>query len=116
MIRAASIGLVAAVVAVVVGFALSPLTPTGIARIAEPNPGFAFDAAVIVVGALATLPVVAAVAALPAWNAARAATNVLGTAEPKRPRRASATAAAMGPASLPPSAPARRRTARRTRT
>src|SRR5439155_11585222 len=39
MIRAGAIGGIGAAVAIVVGFLLSPLAPTGIARVAEPNPG-----------------------------------------------------------------------------
>src|SRR5205823_7306680 len=60
----------------------------------------------IALGALATLLLVTALAALPAWNAARASGNALGTAELKRARRPSATAAAMARTSFPPSATA----------
>src|SRR5207302_2764579 len=42
-IRACVIGIVGATVATGVGLALSPLFPVGIARIAEPHPGFALD-------------------------------------------------------------------------
>ena len=53
VIRAAAIGIVAAVASVAVAFAISPLTPIGVARELEPSPGFAFDVAAIVVGAAA---------------------------------------------------------------
>ncbi len=44
MVRAAIIGMAAACVVVPVAVLLSPLTPVGLARIAEPHPGFAVDA------------------------------------------------------------------------
>ena len=53
LIRAVAIGIVAAVASVAVAFAISPLTPIGVARELEPSPGFAFDVAAIVVGAAA---------------------------------------------------------------
>src|SRR5439155_7228848 len=74
-------------IAAVVGFLLSPLTPTGIARIAEPNPGFAFDGAVVGLGALAVLVIVIGAGAFPAWRAAVANWSPLGTAEVRRSRR-----------------------------
>lgn len=49
--RAAAIGAFAAVVSVAVAFAVSPLTPIGLARELEPAPGFAFDVRAVVVGA-----------------------------------------------------------------
>jgi ABC-type lipoprotein release transport system permease subunit len=106
MIRAAVIGAVGALVAVLVGFLLSPLTPTGIARLAEPNPGFSFDGTVMIVGAACTLLVVVLVAALPAWRAARMAGTALGALEAPGSRRPSAVASFMSRASFPPSAPA----------
>jgi hypothetical protein len=71
LLRAAVVGLGAVLVAVVVAVALSPLAPIGDARFAEPNPGVAFDATAIGVGAAALLVVTIALAAFPAWNAAR---------------------------------------------
>ena len=53
LIRAAAIGIVAAVASVAVAFAISPLMPIGVARELEPSPGFVFDVAGIVVGAAA---------------------------------------------------------------
>lgn len=71
LIRAGVIGAVAALGAVVVAVALSPLAPFGDARIAEPHPGFAFDARAIVVGAGALVLTTLALALIPAWRAAR---------------------------------------------
>jgi ABC-type lipoprotein release transport system permease subunit len=106
MIRAAVIGVVGAVVALVVGYLLSPLTPTGIARVAEPNPGFAFDGAVMTVGAVCTVLVVVLVGAIPAWRASRLTGTAHGVLETPGSRRPSAMASYMARTSFPPSAPA----------
>jgi hypothetical protein len=50
---------------------LSPLTPVGEARLADPSPGFSFDALVLLPGALAAVVVVLAVGLWPAIRAAR---------------------------------------------
>jgi hypothetical protein len=50
--RIAAVGVAGAVVAVVVAVALSPLTPIGLARFAETNPGVRIDELVFGVGAL----------------------------------------------------------------
>ncbi len=70
MARAAVVSLLGAAVAVVVAALLSPLTPVGLARIAEPRPGFALDAAALGLGALAIVALVTAAAAWPAWRVA----------------------------------------------
>ncbi len=64
MARAAFTGVAAALVAVVTAFALSPLTPVGIARIAEPRPGLAADATVLALGAVSTVVLALAAAAM----------------------------------------------------
>jgi len=101
MIRVALVGLIGAVVAVLVGFLLSPLSPAGIARIAEPHPGFALDGLVVAVGGIAVALVVILVGALPAWRAATAKWTAMGTAAPKRVGRTGSIARAIG--SFPPS-------------
>jgi hypothetical protein len=53
--RIAAVGAVSALVAVLVALALSPLTPIGLARFAETNPGFRGDALVLGLGAAAVL-------------------------------------------------------------
>ena len=63
------VALVGAAAAVIVAFALSPLTPVGEARLAEPSTGLTFDPLVLLLGALAT---VAVVVLLGIWPAIRA--------------------------------------------
>ena len=70
----AEVGLTAAagaVVAVLSAVALSPRTPIGPARLAEPSPGVAFNAAVLIIGAAAIVALAVARAAWPAWRLAR---------------------------------------------
>ena len=74
--RAATIGALAAVIAVAVALALSTLTPIGLARELEPEPGFAFDRLVLPMGAGAVLLAVvlagaAASAQATRWSAER---------------------------------------------
>ena len=65
------VALVGAAGAVVVAFALSPLTPVGEARLAEPSTGLAFDPLVLLLGALATVVVVLLLGIWPAVRASR---------------------------------------------
>ena len=69
MARNLLLALVGAAGAVIVAFALSPLTPVGEARLAEPSTGVAFDPLILLLGALAT---VAVVLLLGIWPAVRA--------------------------------------------
>jgi hypothetical protein len=64
-------GIVGAVGAMAVATVLSPIAPLGEARIAENSTGIAFDAPVLLLGALATLAVVLALGLWPALRAAR---------------------------------------------
>jgi ABC-type lipoprotein release transport system permease subunit len=73
--RAATIGLAAALFAVVLAVIVSPLFPTGLARTAEPDPGVDVDAALLGVGALGLAVVVVLLGAWPAWRAARPTTG-----------------------------------------
>jgi len=68
MARAGLAALAGAVGAVVVAIALSPLTPLGTARLAEPDPGVALDAWVVLGGAAALVLLVLLLAAVPAWR------------------------------------------------
>ena len=71
MVRVAAVTCVGAILAAV-GTALSSMfTPVGLARQAEPHPGFAPDWTVLALGALAIVILLAAATALPAWQAAR---------------------------------------------
>jgi putative ABC transport system permease protein len=57
--------------AIIVAFALSPLTPVGEARLAEPSTGLAFDPLVLLLGALTTVVVVVLLGIWPALRASR---------------------------------------------
>src|SRR5204862_4221143 len=60
---------VGGVVAIAVTVGASPLLPVGLARTAEPHPGLRVDAAVVGIGALATVGVVLVTTALAAlWG------------------------------------------------
>jgi hypothetical protein len=71
--RVLVVGLVAVPVAVIGAAAASGLFPTGLAGIAEPDPGLRLDGPVLLVGALVIPIVVALIAAWPAWRAASTA-------------------------------------------
>ncbi len=62
---------IGAVGAVLVAFALSPLTPVGEARLAEPSTGLAFDPLVLLLGALTIVVVVLLLGIWPAIRASR---------------------------------------------
>jgi hypothetical protein len=95
ILRAALIGVAAALVVIPVAVLLSPLTPIGLARIAEPDPGFAVDAFPLVLGATSVLLLTVLVGAVPAWTAARTATTGAGGSEADR-QRPSALASVVG--------------------
>ncbi len=69
--RNLAVALVGAAGAVIVAFALSPLTPVGEARLAEPSTGLAFDPLVLLLGALATVVVALLLGIWPAVRASR---------------------------------------------
>jgi hypothetical protein len=71
--RAVAIGAAGGLTAVLIALALSPLFPVGLARIAEPRPGFAADWPVFALGLAGTVLVTLACAAWPAWHAAASA-------------------------------------------
>jgi hypothetical protein len=79
-------------VAVVLAAICSPLTPIGLARRAEPDPGVRLDAPVLLVGAVGAAAVVAVVAAAGAAWAVRAERRPA----PQRPSTAAAAAARLG--------------------
>ena len=68
LMRALAIAAVAAPLCILTAFLLSPLTPIGDARIAEPSPGLAFDASVMLLGALALVVLAMLLSAIPAWR------------------------------------------------
>jgi hypothetical protein len=84
--RATTIATAAAIVALLVAAATSPLFPTGLADKAEPSPGFRIDTPVIALGGLALVLVVIVLAVWPSWMAARRSL-VVPPAGPGRGRR-----------------------------
>ncbi len=100
MVRALVVGVAGAVGAVVLAFALSPLTPVGEARIAEPTTGLWFDPLVLGLGGLA---LVVAVLVLGVWPAVRAARARDGL-DARQAGRPSVLATRLAETGAPPSA------------
>ena len=71
MARVGLIGTAAAVVAGISAAAASPIFPLGLARIAEPHPGFHLDATTVLLGMVATFLAVMACGVWPTWRTAR---------------------------------------------
>ncbi|MGH9026612.1 MAG: FtsX-like permease family protein, partial [Acidimicrobiia bacterium] len=67
--RTGAVGITGAPVAIVGAVAISPLMPTGLARIAEPHVGVGFDGDALLVGAFGVAIAVVLLAAWPAWRA-----------------------------------------------
>jgi hypothetical protein len=95
LMRVGVVAIGGAVIAAIVAGLASPLFPTGVARIAEPHPGFHADLTAIGVGALAILLITAVFSVVPAWRAAtqRAAA---GGAETEHPSAIANTMARTG--------------------
>jgi putative ABC transport system permease protein len=70
LVRAVAIGAAGGIIAGVLGVALSPLLPVGLAGVAEPHPGIDADVPVLAVGLAAAVVVTAGCAAWPGWRAA----------------------------------------------
>jgi hypothetical protein len=102
LVRAAVIGAAGGTLAVAVAVALSPLTPIGVARLAEVTQGVAADWPVLAVGGLAIVAFVAGCAAVPAWRAAGALGDSLGVVDPGGRRRPSRVAGALTNAAVAP--------------
>jgi hypothetical protein len=79
LIRAVVVAGGGAAIAVATAVALSPLTPIGVGRRAELDPGIAVDQPVLAVGGVAIILLVAVCAALPAWRAAAPPAPALGS-------------------------------------
>jgi ABC-type lipoprotein release transport system permease subunit len=99
--RCTAIGAAGAVLAIAVAIALSPFTPIGVARTAEPDPGFAVDVPVLVIAAAGTIALVVLLALWPAWRTAGAASAALSAAAERGPARRSIVAEASARAGLP---------------
>ncbi len=100
MIRTLVIAVAGALGAVAVAAALSPFTPVGEARLADPSPGFGIDPLIVVPGAVA---VVLGVLVLGVWPAFHTTSVVAMNGEARVGRR-SRTAEAVASAGAPPSA------------
>ena len=98
MLRALVIGIVGAGIGVGVAYLASAFMPIGIARIAEPQSGFSFDAFLLIVAGVAVVCLVLLLAAWPIWKGARAIRKEARLTA--RPSLASRSAAAPG---FPPS-------------
>ena len=99
--RAAAIGAAGGVIGAVLGVALSPLLPVGLAGVAEPHPGIDANVPVLAAVLAAAVLVTAGCAAWPGWRAA-AERPVAGLADPSGERRRGGVArlAAAGPVPL----------------
>jgi hypothetical protein len=98
VVRMLVVGALAAVLAVALAIALSPIMPIGRARVVEPHPGVAVDALVLGIGAAALVAVTVGATLLPGWRAAGA------RREAPAPSGRSALAGALVRAGLSPSA------------
>jgi len=100
MLRTLAAAVAGATGAVVVATLLSPLAPAGEARLADPAPGLSFNAAVLGLGAMATVAVVLVLGVAPALRGARIHAAAVRAAA----RRPSAVAGAVAAAGVPPGA------------
>ncbi len=101
LVRCTAIGAAGGILAVAVAIALSPLTPIGLARAAEPAPGLAVDTLVLVTALAGITAIAAALALWPAWRVAKAASSALRTGDEDGLGRRSAVADASARAGLP---------------
>jgi hypothetical protein len=102
MVRAGAIALAGTAGALVLAVALSPLTPVGEARAAEPDQGFLFDALVFGLGAAAIVVVVLLLAVYPSWRASQVRATTLHETQPAV-RTGSRAVRALAQAGAPPS-------------
>ena len=83
-----------ALLAVAGALLASPMMPIGLARRAEPDPGFAVDWSVVVAGSLGVLALVCAAAALGAWRIVRSGRRTVELVPPSLPRVAASRSGA----------------------
>ena len=101
--RTAIVVTVGATGAIALAYGLSPLFPVGEARLAEPSPGFGFDAPVLFLGAQAILSAGLLVSLWPNWRHANAR-QTLGEEEPQWTRSPSVVVNWLGRIGASPSA------------
>jgi len=104
LVRAVGIGALAGLIGLVVGVALSPLTPIGIVRPLEPSPGVHFDWFVLGVGGALTLGLVALLTEISAWRSAVLAARGRGNIGSPTEQQASRAGIAVAGTGLPPTA------------
>ena len=88
VVRAAITAAAGSIMGLVIAALLSPILPTGLARAADPNPGFHFDAVALLGGASAAFLLLVALALIPAARAATLAARdeVFGRADDGKQR------------------------------
>ena len=96
LLRTAVVATIGAVLAIGVAVALSPLTPIGLARRAELDPGLSVDWAVLLAGALAVVVVLCVIGALAGLRAGRRADGARDARESTR-LASTLAAAKLGP-------------------
>ncbi|HYT40681.1 MAG TPA: FtsX-like permease family protein, partial [Acidimicrobiia bacterium] len=104
MARIAAVSVAGAAVAVAVAAAASPLTPIGPARLAEPHPGLAVNAAILGIAFLVIPTLIVAAALLPAWRAASVERDPTRTADRPAATQGFRTADALAGAGFPETA------------
>jgi hypothetical protein len=102
LVRAAVIAGIGAGLAMATTLALSSVTPIGVARRAELDPGPAADWPVLLAGGLSIIVLVLVGAALPAWRAARTRGDAFGVVGAAIRRRPSPPADALALSGAPP--------------
>lgn len=100
--RVALVASIGGIVGVAIAAAASSMFPIGPARLAETDPGFSVNVAILGFGFLAAVLLLVAVTAIPAWRAASVAGSAQGLAD--RPAPPSRLGLAAGRAGLPISA------------
>jgi putative ABC transport system permease protein len=95
LLRVTGIAFLAAVAAAITAIVASPLTPIGLTRLVEPNPGIRIDPLVVFGGAGIVFVVVLLISALPVIRTARAPSRASDEV-PSRPSRAASLAAGSG--------------------
>jgi ABC-type lipoprotein release transport system permease subunit len=100
MLRALVVAVLGSLLAVALAIAISPLTPIGPARTAEPDPGLGVDTLVVFGGAVVLAGAVLLLATIPSWRYARTRAVPARAEEASRPSRIATSLAAAG-SSLP---------------
>ena len=80
MVRTLAVAVLGVIGGVAIAYLLSPLTPVGVARVAEPSTGFALDWTVVLLAGLGAVLVAIALGIWPAMRAARMRTAYGGQA------------------------------------